>query len=216
MTDTQTEITHEEAVVLLPWLMNGSLSREEQQRLAGHVESCIQCRREMREHDHIQAAACKDAAAAVVPAVNVGRMMHRIEMFEEHSAAEPWTRVFEFFRRRPYVATATAAIAVVALLAAVLQSQPEEPQFTTLTQTESLATGNYIRVVFDPDLSETQILQIVTEAGLDIFSGPSSRGVYTLGAQSDVSTADMDKLAQRLRDRRQVLFAEPVNVGAQP
>lgn len=216
MMDTQTEFTHEEAVVLLPWLMNGSLSRDEQQRLSGHVESCIQCRREMREHDHIQAAAGKDAAAAVVPKLNVGRMMQRIEMFEERCAAEPWRRVFEFFRRRIYLATAAAAITVVALLTVVLQPQPQEPQFTTLTQTEGLATGNYVRTVFNPDLSAAQISQIVAETGLDIVSGPSIRGVYTLRVQRELSTAGMDELVRSLRERRQVLFAEPVIVGAPP
>ncbi|HEX5420985.1 MAG TPA: zf-HC2 domain-containing protein, partial [Gammaproteobacteria bacterium] len=48
------EINHNEAARLLPWLVNGTLAGTERERVERHVRDCLVCRAEVREQQALQ------------------------------------------------------------------------------------------------------------------------------------------------------------------
>ena len=49
-------LTHERAIELLPWLINGTLRTAERDAVEHHVRMCIACRRELKEQQRLQTA----------------------------------------------------------------------------------------------------------------------------------------------------------------
>ena len=56
-------IAHDEARGLLPWLVNESLDAGELDRVREHANSCVICRRELEDLQHLQASIRRDADA---------------------------------------------------------------------------------------------------------------------------------------------------------
>jgi hypothetical protein len=113
---------------------------------------------------------------------------------------------------RIVIAAQTALL--VALATVWLWPMAEEPEFTTLTVSESLPDGNYFRVVFEPNLSAADLSSLLESMHLTIVDGPSGHGVYTLRLASPASEADRDALVASLLSNADVRFAQPVTIGA--
>ena len=104
-------------------------------------------------------------------------------------------------------------MALVAVAALWLQAGNSEPEFQTLTSTEALPTGHYLRVVFDPTLEQAAIDALLAEAGLGVAAGPTERGVITLRFADALAETDRAAVAEALRNDARVLFAQPVVGG---
>ena len=101
------------------------------------------------------------------------------------------------------------------LAIAIIWLQPEEtePVFRTLTSTEPLPSGHYVRVVFDPTVDESGVTALFESSGLMLVSGPSERGVITLRFADDTDGDERDDIVRKMREDRRVLFAEAVESG---
>jgi hypothetical protein len=93
----------------------------------------------------------------------------------------------------------------------LLWPEPEYPEFTTLTQQNDLPDGLYVRLVFSPELAQSDLSTLLEEFALEVIEGPSTRGVYTLGMAESSSVEDRDKLVMSLQADSRVLFAQPVS-----
>ncbi len=216
MRHQQKTLSHEEASTLLPWLTNGSLAENEIDRVLDHVRACMECRREVKHLDLLRDAVLQDADASPIPSPDVRKMMSRIEYYEDRRISGPVARLSGVLQRHRYFTFMTQGAVLMVLVAILLWPDTQEPQFTTLTQVENLSSGNYIRTVFNPGLSESDVLNVATKLSLNVVSGPSARGVYTLGAAQEISSAELDELAFVLRGQPEVLFAESVRIGVEP
>ena len=68
-----------------------------------------------------------------------------------------------------------------------------------------------MRVVLAPELSIGAMQQVLRRTQLQIVSGPTEAGVYTLGAVSGAAARpDLPVLLAQLRAQPGVRFAEPV------
>lgn len=206
-------MSHEESIELLPWFVNGSLSASERGAVEAHAESCIVCRRELAELEALQESI--QAPAFAVPAPDMRRINARIDAQLEREA---WGRnviaaLREFFASPWRAAFAAQSLALVAVAALWVQSNTDEPQFRTLTSTEALPAGNYLRVVFDPNLEAETIDALLSDAGLGVASGPTERGVLTLRFADAATEADRAAASDALRNDPRVLFLQPVSGG---
>lgn len=203
-------MSHEESIELLPWLVNGSLSASEREGVQAHANSCIVCRRELAELDALQESI--HLAEADVPVPDMRRINARIDaqMDRESRGRDLFYAVRGFFFSPWRAAFAVQSIALVAVAALWLQAGPEEPQFRTLTTAEALPAGNYLRVVFDPNLESGAIEALLADVGLGVAAGPTNRGVVTLRFDEAATEADRQTATELLREDARVLFLQPV------
>jgi hypothetical protein len=209
-------ISHEEACELLPWLVNDSLAASERAALLLHVRSCMECRRESKQLEREQAIMSRQNDTATLPEPDVQKLMRRIEDYEERRSGTLSGRLLRFGERYRPVALLAPAAAVFAILLVVFWPRIPQPQFTTLTRSEVLPPGSYVRAVFDSSMTDSDVVKLLTSLELTIVSGPSPKGVYTLGAAGGIPPPALPEVTQALRNRTEVLFAEPLNVGAAP
>ncbi len=203
---------HAQAQELLPWLVNDTLAADERRLVDAHARSCVVCRRDLVELERLRESFSESADPAGVPAPDMRRINARIDALVERdgrfgqlvaglrdSLARPWRLAF-----------AAQSLLLVALLTVLLWPQPATDEYTTLTTPQALPAGDYLRVVFDPDLDAAATARLIDGLALAIVEGPSERGVALLRITPPAGGEDADALAARLLGRPGVLFAQPV------
>ena len=208
-------MSHEEAIELLPWLVNGSLDASEREAVRGHASSCVICRRELAELDALQQSISNLSAQIETPGVDMRRINARIDaQLERESKPRERLAAMRSFFAKPW-RTAFAVQTALLLAIAVVWLRPDDPapEFRTLTAPEVLPAGDYVRVVFDPTLDDSEMPALLHEHGLVVIDGPSERGVVTLRFVADVHDDEHDAIIERMRDDPRILFAQPVTGG---
>lgn len=217
-----TEMKHEEAALLLPWLVNGTLSGSERTRVEDHMRDCLVCRAELREQRalrtlvlrqpdvHVSAEqgfaalagrldreAAPKRLRARLGAVGLGSVLRDLGA---GLATEP--------RGRRLALASFAAVAVAAAVALwVLASGPAEaPRYSTLTGVED-ARPIDVDIVFAPGTSQEEARTVVEGVGGTIVAGPSALGRYTARVAGVESGADLEALMRKLRADPRVRFA---------
>ena len=206
-------VPHEQAMEMLPWLINNSLSNDERAAVLDHAQSCVACRREMKSLEDLRDSIESSSIAISIPTPDMRNINARIDQLinRRNWGRQALSRLGEFLTspwRAVYVAQ---SVLLVALAAALLWPATPDDEYTMLTQTPNLADGHYVRVVFSPDLAQSNLNELLDDLELRIIAGPSRRGVYTLAAENSIAVEDRDTALQNLLKNRNVLFAQPVN-----
>ena len=212
-------IPHEQAMELLPWLINNSLSDHERGAVLQHAKSCVACRREMRQLESLRDSIKCLSRSEPIPVPDMRNINARIDRFIERQnlGKRSLLWVSGFFERPWRTAYAAQTVLLVMLAAALLW--PDIPdtrnaEFTTLTQSRELAAGHYVRAVFSPELTAADLHALLNDLELAIVDGPTDRGVYTLATENSKLVEQRDAVLIRLSNSPGVLFAQPVNQGA--
>ena len=209
---------HEEAIELLPWLINDSLSGDERDTVLDHARSCVICRRETKALENLRDSVKRVLSPAPIPAPDMRNINARIDaLIHRQNLGRRWLSWIAGFCVSPWrIAFVAQTVLLVVLGTAVLWPTTRNAEFTMLTQSQDLADGHYLRVVFSPDLTHARLGALLDDLGLAIVDGPSERGVYTLATQNSMTVAKRDIALTHLSNHRSVLFAQPVDLGAAP
>ncbi|MEL6766014.1 MAG: hypothetical protein AAFP17_02440 [Pseudomonadota bacterium] len=200
----------EEATLLIPWYVNGTLEGEElalvERFIADSPDFAAEVERERRvaravgELDATEEAALESwrqleaRLGADEPAVETPRRTPEAGFF-----GMLLVRVQSMFAdipslfATPYPALGAAAVAVIAAL--LLMQGPtapvgEEPSFQTLTSEPQLS-GPRLRIKAAEAMDQAAVEALAAEHGLDVIDGPSASGIYTMagGALPALETA---------------------------
>ena len=205
-------MTHEEAIELLPWLVNGSLDEEQHDIVAAHASSCVTCRRELDELEVLQQSINVLGTQHEPPAPDMRRINARIDAQLE--TASPGRALLDGWRRfagsRWRVAFAVQSVVLLVVAGVLLLPREPQPEFTTLSDPQALPAGQYLRVVFDPTIAQPDVDAILRVHDLTVVAGPSERGVVTLRFDDDVPGSERDAVTKMMQDDTRVLFAQPV------
>ncbi len=209
------ELSHDEAIELLPWLVNNSLDADERETVAAHASACVTCRRELAELKVLHSSAQEAAAHGVAPEPDMRRINARIDaqIERDNRTARLLEALRDFFQSPWRVAFAVQTIVLFAVAFLWLQPQTAEPEFRTLTTVQTLPDGHYLRVVFDPNLDSVVLTELIDSGNLAIAAGPSERGVYTLSFAEAASAEERERIAALLLEDTRVLFAQQVVGG---
>ena len=205
-------IPHDDAIELLPWLVNDSLEAAERDAVREHATNCVICRRELAQLQAVDRSIAAERARAAVPAPDMRRINARIdaELERGQRGGAALRRIRAWFEDPWFVAFATQTIVVIVMASSWLLSRAPEPGFTTLTAPEALPAGHYVRVVFDPTLDAGGLAALLEDRQLSIVAGPSERGVYTLRFADGVPAVAREAVTAELADEAGVLFAQPL------
>lgn len=209
------DAAHTEAFELLPWLVNGSLTPDERERVTQHVQRCPHCAREAAQLRQMQAAMQSEPAdLAASQAFN--RLRDRIE--HDSSDAPWWQRARQAWRetQRGWRGALALQAGLLACVLAVLVFKPgapdtssQAPSYRTLsapTPSPAPGTGSaHVTVIFDGNLTEREVRALLLSVHASIASGPTPDGAYVLA----LDPAQQSQALAQLRGTAHVVFAEP-------
>ncbi len=209
----------DEAALLLPWYVNGTLAPTDAQRFEAHLADCAACRAELREQQQLRSLMRTPAQVEYAPQAGWRRLLARIDAdgaVDDEAptvAAIPPAAARERSRTTPWLAAAVVvqAVALAALAGAGLLGGPASdsaPRYRTLTSAPA-PPGVELRVVFTPATTLAELGELLRANRLDAVAGPSEAGLFTLALPRSANGDDAPRaVLARLRADPHVLFAE--------
>lgn len=224
---TDTTSIHRRTWDQIPWIVNGTLPESDLPSASQHFQDCSDCREELAFQQHIAQSLVGRQPAHVDPQRSWQQLRSRIE------ASDSTVDVVSAGRAsagRASVAAAhshwtgwlVAAVVVQAVGLGVLGStlwshQIASPAsssgavYQTLSAAEpAVLSAATIRVVFAGGMQVGRMQILLDQAGLQVVSGPSSAGVWSLGPTGDSSRMATQSALMQLRANGDVHFAEAV------
>lgn len=208
-----TQLNHDQAALLLPWLVNGTLSGAELDSVETHVRSCVTCRLMLREQLQLEAAIQAQPTVPLSPEQGFERLLQQMNLPD----AAPRTRRaplrFGFMRSQPRVALAAAAVAASGVgvwLAAPPSLDRAIEAYSTLSASPPVASAGGVRLdlVFATSATEADMRRLLNEIDATIVGGPSDLGRYTVQLNTTTSTVtQVGKLIEQLAGDRRIRFA---------
>jgi hypothetical protein len=225
-----------EAARLLPWHVTGRLAAGDAARVTQHLAQCATCRADFESQRVLRERLRDDGPLEYAPQAGLAATLARIdEMGRELAvpvdavtspaaastgatggdARAAAVRGPVRWRAPQWLAAAVVVQAIgLGVLGALLFARdgarsPVQPtQFETLSTQSPEAPGGQLRAVFAADMTLGQLEQLLGARGLQVVSGPTEAGVYTLGL-GQASPAAIGTALRALRADPRVRFAEP-------
>jgi hypothetical protein len=172
-------LSHERALELLPWLVNGTLQAAERDALEQHVRACIVCRRELREQQRLA------TAVRAQPVVHVSAQAGLDELDRMLGASAREVRAAPSLRRRylalrPFAVAAAAGIALLAFLLWLTPLPQPGPEAYSTLATPPGEGAVLVDVVFAQQTTAAEIGALLAKVGGEIVAGPSAVGRYSV------------------------------------
>jgi hypothetical protein len=225
-------LTHEEANLLLPWYVNGTLDSAAAVQLRTHLSGCVVCRREQAMQEKLHFAIRTSDIKLHVPQRSFAKLRGQIEaqpvaaIVGRRTVAqilrERWEAVLTFptLRLGGYV----AAGALAGFLALSLpggsgridDGSDVKHVYHTLAQHPSAGVqatvAGTIHVAFRAGTTQRDIKALFDKVHAAVVAGPDARGVFTVRSDAGDTSPNSDIL-ELLRVQPQVLLAEPALPG---
>ena len=207
-------MSHEDVWHRIPWYVNGRADEAERQRIETHVRHCDECKAEVAIQRQVMNAIATDTRIDCMPGMSFQRLWDRIradEMATQRASLAPPKRVASrSVTRWLAAAVVVEAIGITALTATFFYSRDNtQPaaEYRTVTSSAATPSSGAIRAVFSPTLSVNDLQRLLEKSGLQIVSGPTEAGVYTLAI---TEAEDRTRALAELRADPAVRFAEPI------
>jgi hypothetical protein len=200
---------HDEAQMLLPWRVNGTLEPGDAALFEAHLAECAECRADLAANLVLRElyAALPMTSEPARPAL-LGTLEGRVP--------PPGDSSWRFLKRRlssdwgKAAQAAMAAAAAVALVVVVAPSEPKD-EFGLLASDAPAQHGNAL-VLFAPETPERDLRAALEQAGARLVDGPTASGAYVV----QVPAQRRAEALEGLRDLPQVILAEPIDAAAGP
>lgn len=213
-------LSHDEAELLMPFFVNGSLRGAELAAVEVHIRNCVACRRELGPERAMVAAFQSSDPLTAMAAQGLARLTARIEapkLLTSHPYAPP-IRALRKRRHRPHwerlATSAVATFAMVALTAVWSKTernvQVNPPDgYRTLAAREALnpAEQNSLQVIFRADIRLAEVRALLDSLAFEVVRGPNTHGAFDIRPRAGGRSPQV-ALAW-LRARPEVVFVEP-------
>jgi len=197
-------LTHERAVELLPWLVNGTLRIHERDAVEQHVRLCIACRRELKEQQRLQTAFRGQPTVHFSARTGLERLDSRLDSLRPGAGA--WAARYRTFR--PFAVAAGIGAALLGFLLWLTPlPQIGDDSYATLASSPSIE-GTLLDVVFAEQTTAAEMHALLAQIDGEIVAGPTDVGRYTVRvADEPLPSAALARIAQTLARDPRVRFA---------
>ena len=208
MSNTMTAEFERKALELLPWFVNGTLEGEERELVRSQVLASLTCRKELDRLRRLQELMRHDDAEAIATDRAFESLMARIRA-SEAAGASPAGR--PGIVRLAMAASLTIAASTLVWWWATAPVNTPAP-YETLTTPQAAEAAVTLRVVFEPDVGESERQALLARHGLTSVAPRTGEGVYTLALPGDADPAAI--VAALREDARIRLVTSPPASGA--
>ncbi len=222
--------SHQWALGLIPWYVNGTLQAAEAAKLDAHLAGCAECRRDHQTQVRLFEAMQAESTLVFAADPSFRKLMARIGSEEDAGRLDedrpaPVTALRSAPAARRASGGAARWLAAAVLLEGLglgygawawhTHSANADSAYVTLTSpAPSYRDVARIRVVFRAGLSVGGLGTILHDSGAHIIDGPTDANVYTLGLSGAAVTPEVvERRVAALRANADVLFAEPLGTG---
>jgi anti-sigma factor RsiW len=202
---------HQEAT-LLPWYANGRLGEEDRLRVARHLASCLDCRRELSEwidlrreiHEAYatQPGPSPALAGTVFSKVAAETLAARKESRSDRGLAG-FDRWFRSLFDVPWVPSLAAVLLVMQFGLLLWMTTPVEQESVSTRSIDSPAARFAVR--FQNQATEAQIRDLVERVHGRIIDGPTAQGAYVLEVKAATDPATSRQILDLLRAQSRVV-----------
>ena len=225
---------HDAVVELLPWYVNGTLSRAEQASVEQHLPSCSECQQLLAEYEQLDDIRSieSDLPTWQPSGTQFASILQNIDTLESttHATAKPakktglFSQLSAWLRTIPrpaywFMGLETVAIAALVLLmvAPLPQRQPEAQLYQTLSNERPAVTTNLPRlsVVFAEDITEKEIRTLLQREHGQLVQGPSLLGIYSVQLAAG-GEQELQQTISNLRNHPKIKLVEAVSGVVQP
>jgi hypothetical protein len=202
--------THEQALELLPWFVNGTLTDVERAGVERHVRNCLPCRVALQEQHQLAGLLKQQPTVPLSAEVGFERLLAEID-----AARRPQREVRTRRLARFAAITALAAsLALAAWLLTVGSDTRREATFVTTSQPGDADVG--LDIVFAPQVSEAELRALIQGIDGVITGGPSEIGRYRVRLPGQ-DARRADEIVASLRNDARVRFvARAYATGEEP
>jgi anti-sigma factor RsiW len=203
---------------LIPWFVNDTLDAREQQRVTAHLEQCARCRAELSRQRRIRSAILQPGKVELAPQASFNKLWERISTDGQAPATSSATRqragmALDWCRRRWMPIALAAQLLIIASLGVVIAARTHSTDSDGTGPYQTVTSDNHadqaiIHVVFADDTRLSDVKDILARTGVEVVSGPSAAGVYTLTPDARDAKADLQAMVTTLRNDPRVRFAE--------
>ncbi len=135
-------VDHEQAGLLLPWLVNGTLSHEERNAVERHAAECAECTSDIESLKSMQSAIRNDALTPIVPMPDASKALSAID---PHRSDKAWRLRGRVARYTDYAIAASVFIAItVVALVNIIPGATQPSIFETATSANDDSLTHYI------------------------------------------------------------------------
>jgi len=221
-----------EAARLLPWHLTGRLAAADAARVAQHLGQCATCRADYESQRALRERLRDDGPLEYAPQAGLAATLARIDELGRELAAParassspagvelpaPARRAARLraahWRAPQWLAAAVVVQAIgLGVLGSLLHARGTATAgYETLSTPVADAPGGQLRAVFAADMTLGQLADLLSARGLQVVSGPTEAGVYTLGL-GPASHAAVGTALRALRADPRVRFAEPTRLA---
>ena len=197
---------HEDITSSLPWLVNGSLSGKERERVLEHLLVCERCREARDEMQSVMALVAEDDGANENYQNAFRTLQRRIDAAEREKqvladfdlqASDWWAQLNQsmswLFSRMHYVtATVVLVVGVVYLSPQFLSDSEADNTYRTLTSGLPVGESNYHRAIitFAPSAESEVIRDTLIKTNSKIVRNSEERYVVDIEMPSGVSEVE--------------------------
>jgi len=199
------ETTHPESM-LLPWYLNGTLSKSERRQVTTHLAQCADCQAELDElkvlRQQVQAVykEQENASAQAFRATmaNISQLTKQKHSENSYSESASWLHSLDNFLRSvlaPRWVPTVVSLVLLAQLGILLFNLRQMPS-TEQVSTRSVAPpSSTLRVIFNENASERQIRSALEKVNGQMVNGPMPEGSYIIQIQTTDQTVIEGKIA---------------------
>lgn len=193
---------------LMPWVLQGNASQEDQDWLLEHQVKCAACSAEFALQSRLRVATSLPSDLPVDPEAGLQRLFAQID------AARP--------RRAPSgngwalkalaAAVLAQAIGLGVLGTHLATSSRQAPEYRTLSDAPAAPAGGVgtIRVVPDPQMALADWDALLHTLHLQVVGGPNGIGAYSVAPADAATAAPAAQTVQQLRAVPGIRLAEPI------
>ena len=199
-------VDHEQAGLLLPWMVNGTLSETERLAVEGHAAECADCAAEIESLKIMQSAIRNDALTPIVPKADASKVLSKVGSMP---STEQGRRI------NPAIGYAIAAsVLIVVAIATVWRvnlGTPEAIIFETATSASDAAMMHYVfELGFAPDTTDDARQQVFAALNsIDVLRTNGDRYKVTVPLTVD-SVEELQEFAEKVRSMPQVMSANVI------
>ncbi|MDB5987635.1 MAG: hypothetical protein JWR16_2688 [Nevskia sp.] len=209
---------HREAWELIPWVVNGTATPEQNRVVEQHLEDCGDCREELVFQSQLHAAMNPESTREAVPKPALDRLWQRIDgaaaVQLSRTQRRRQRRIDSGFARGLLALVIVEAIGVATLGGALWkrgEAAAHTPVYRTLSTSTETSQHATIHAVLVPSLAVGQLQTLLSASQLQIVGGPSKTGVYALAPMS--SSVDTNMALAQLRADPNIRLAEPIDLA---
>lgn len=215
---------------LIPWVVNGTATRSQRERVESHLRDCIDCRNEfaLQQQFHAGLRAAAEGHVDSDPQPALQRLFARLDAESAHAAIAPSvpSATAAAPRRAADRWTGWLAAAVVvqaiglALLGGVVLGRPganvaspDDPAYRTLSSGDEICSDAVIRLVVAPDTTLDAVRRLLGDTQLRIVEGSADTAALALAPRDAARATDagfVRSAVAQLRAMPGVVLAEPI------